>query len=130
MTIVEADAVYVKPFETDTILITPGQTTNVLLKTHHNPQQTTFAMVARPYFTGQGTFDNSTIDGILMYDHNLPGTISSSSNISIKNLPIPTLPPINSTSFVANFTNKFRSLASAKFPANVPQNVDKHFFLP
>ncbi|KAJ8559520.1 hypothetical protein K7X08_003578 [Anisodus acutangulus] len=128
MTVVEADAVYVKPFETDTILITPGQTTNVLLKTHHNPQQTTFVMVARPYFTGQGTFDNSTIAGILMYDHNLPGTTSSSSNTSIKYLPIPTLPPINSTSFVANFTKKFHSLANAKFPANVPQNVDKHFF--
>nr|XP_016482615.1 PREDICTED: laccase-2-like [Nicotiana tabacum] len=127
MTVVEADAVYVKPFETDTILITPGQTTNVLLKTHPNPQQTTFFMAARPYFTGQGTFDNSTIAGILMYD-NVSASISSSSNTLIKNLPIPTLPPINSTSFVANFTNKFRSLANARFPANVPQKVDKHFF--
>ncbi|WMV35922.1 hypothetical protein MTR67_029307 [Solanum verrucosum] len=129
MAVVEADALYVKPFETDIIVITPGQTTNVLLKTHHNPQQTTFVMVARPYFTGQGTFDNSTIAGILMYDddhHNSPP--SSSNNISIKNLSIPTLPPINSTSFVSNFTNKFRSLASVKFPANVPRNVDKHFF--
>ncbi|KAH0667164.1 hypothetical protein KY285_028370 [Solanum tuberosum] len=129
MAVVEADALYVKPFETDIIVITPGQTTNVLLKTHHNPQQTTFVMVARPYFTGQGTFDNSTIAGILMYDddhHNSPP--SSSNNISIKNLPIPTLPPINSTSFVSNFTNKFRALASVKFPANVPLNVDKHFF--
>ncbi|KAG5603013.1 hypothetical protein H5410_034383 [Solanum commersonii] len=129
MAVVEADALYVKPFETDIIVITPGQTTNVLLKTHHNPQQTTFVMVARPYFTGQGTFDNSTIAGILMYDddhHNSPP--SSSNNISIKNLPIPTLPPINSTSFVSNFTNKFRALASVKFPANVPRNVDKHFF--
>ncbi|MCD7454203.1 Lactose Permease [Datura stramonium] len=126
MTVVEADASYVKPFETDTILISSGQTTNVLLKTHHNPQQTTFLMAARPYFAGQGTFDNSTIAGILMYHddhHNLP-----SNNISIKNLPIPTLPAINSTSFVANFTNKFRALASEKFPANVPRSVDKHFF--
>nr|XP_004241217.1 laccase-2-like [Solanum lycopersicum] len=121
MTVVEADAFYVKPFETDIIVITPGQTTNVLLKTHHNPQQTTFVMAARPYFTGLGTFDNSTIAGILMYE-------SSSNNISINNLPIPTLPPINSTSFVSNFTNKFRALASVKFPVNVPRNVDKHFF--
>lgn len=127
MTVVEADAVYVKPFETDTILITPGQTTNVLLKTHPNPQQTTFFMAARPYFTGQGTFDNSTIAGILMYD-NVSASISSSSNTLIKNLPIPTLPPINSTSFVANFSNKFRSLANTQFPANVPQKVDKQFF--
>lgn len=31
--VVEADAVYVKPFETETLLIAPRQTTNVLLKT-------------------------------------------------------------------------------------------------
>uniref|UniRef100_A0A6N2KYY5 Laccase n=1 Tax=Salix viminalis TaxID=40686 RepID=A0A6N2KYY5_SALVM len=34
----------------------------------------------------------------------------------------------NATAFVANFTKKFRSLASAKFPANVPQTVDRRFF--
>lgn len=123
MTIVEADASYVKPFETDTILITPGQTTNALLKTHPNPQQTTFVMAARPYFTGQGTFDNSTIAGFLVYDHHQNLSPPSSNNISI-----PTLPPINSTSFVSNFSNKFRALASEKFPVNVPRNVDKHFF--
>ena len=30
LTVVEVDAVYVKPFQTDTLVITPGQTTNVL----------------------------------------------------------------------------------------------------
>jgi laccase len=32
-TAVEADATYVKPFETNLLAITPGQTTNILLKT-------------------------------------------------------------------------------------------------
>ncbi|KAL2906618.1 Laccase-4, partial [Bienertia sinuspersici] len=32
------------------------------------------------------------------------------------------------TSFVINFTNKLRSLAKAQYPANVPKNVDRHFF--
>ncbi|KAL1818864.1 hypothetical protein DCAR_0415093 [Daucus carota subsp. sativus] len=120
LTIVEADASYVKPFQTDILFITPGQTTNVLLKTKplsHNA--TTFFMTARPYFTGQGTFDNSTVAGVLQYEND-------SSNIT--NLPLPTLPPINGTSFVANFTSKFRSLANSQYPANVPQTVDKHFF--
>ena len=31
LTVVEVDAVYVKPFTVDTLLIAPGQTTNVLL---------------------------------------------------------------------------------------------------
>lgn len=124
--VVEADAVYVKPFETDTILITPGQTTNVLLKTkssdHHQfpaAAGATFLMIARPYVTGSGTFDNSTVAGILEYDdshHHLPP----------KSLPLS--PPLNDTSFATNFTNRLRSLAIPEFPANVPQNVDKRFF--
>ncbi|XP_059630223.1 laccase-17-like [Cornus florida] len=128
LTVVEADAVYVKPFQTDTVLITPGQTTNVLLKTKTQPPNATFLMAALPYYTGLGTFDNSTVAGILEYTK--PSS-PSSSNASIKGLPLPTLPPINTTfatSFAANFSNKFRSLANSQFPANVPQTVQKRFF--
>ncbi|GAU38801.1 hypothetical protein TSUD_163760 [Trifolium subterraneum] len=64
LTVVEADARYIKPFNTDTILITPGQTTNVLLKTKSYSPNTTFLMLARPYITGLGTFDNSTPAGV------------------------------------------------------------------
>lgn len=128
VTVVEADAVYVKPFKTDTVLIAPGQTTNVLLRTKKHLKNSTFVMAARPYFTGLGTFDNSTVAGILQYhdDHISPSSISS--NISINGLPFPALPPLNATSFAANFSNKFRSLANSQFPANVPKTVDKQFF--
>ncbi|XAR58967.1 Laccase [Bertholletia excelsa] len=81
-------------------------------------------MAARPYFTGQGTFDNSTVVGVLQYGN---PSASSSQNAS-EGLPLPPLPPINGTGFVANFTSKFRSLANAQFPAKVPQTVDKYFF--
>ncbi|XP_061354243.1 laccase-2-like [Gastrolobium bilobum] len=123
LTVVEADATYTKPFDTDTLLISPGQTTNVLLKTKPYYPNATYLMAARPYFTGAGTFDNSTTAGILLYDQPLHHS-------TLKNLPLlkPTLPPINATNFVANFTGKFRTLANAKFPANVPQKVDKKFF--
>ncbi|KAL3623095.1 Laccase-17 [Castilleja foliolosa] len=122
LTIVDADAVYVKPFETDTILITPGQTTNVLLKTKPTFPGATFLMMARPYVTGQGTFDNSTVAGVLEYETPLIHNHS-------KKLPLykPTLPPLNDTSFATNFSKKLRSLDSPRFPANVPQKVDKHF---
>lgn len=119
MTIVDADAVYIKPFETDVVLITPGQTTNVLLKTKPNSPNATFLMTARPYFTGLGTFDNSSVAAILEYENHT----STNKRLLYK----PTLPPINATSFVANFTKKFRSLANDKFPSNVPQTVDKRF---
>ncbi|KAL8497710.1 hypothetical protein ACS0TY_021149 [Phlomoides rotata] len=122
LTVVDADAVYVKPFQTHTILIAPGQTTNLLLKTKPNFPGATFLMTARPYVTGQGTFDNSTVAGILEYE--------SPFLHSTKNLPLykPLLPALNDTSFTTSFSKKLRSLASPQFPANVPQKVDKHFF--
>ncbi|KAK8478562.1 hypothetical protein V6N13_058698 [Hibiscus sabdariffa] len=121
-TVVEADAVYVKPFETNILMLTPGQTTNVLLKTKSEAPNATFLMLARPYATGMGTFDNTTVAGILEYE--------TSSHTGSKNRTLlkPGLPAINGTNFVANFASKFRSLATTMFPANVPQTVDKKFF--
>ncbi|PPS11438.1 hypothetical protein GOBAR_AA09200 [Gossypium barbadense] len=116
LTMVEADAVYVKPFETNVLMITPGQTTNVLLKTKSKAPNATFLMLARPYATGMGTFDNTTVAGILEYE-------TPSTSLKNRTLLKPGLPAINPTNFVANFTSKFRSLATAKFPANVPQKL-------
>ncbi|GMY14514.1 laccase-17 [Fagus crenata] len=128
ITVVEVDAVYVKPFDTKIILITPGQTTNVLLKTKPYFPNATFLIAARPYATGLGTFDNSTVAGILEYE-DVPSYFPHPKT-SIKKLPLfkPTLPALNDTSFASNYTTRLRSLASAQYPANVPQNVDKHFF--
>ncbi|WOH11085.1 hypothetical protein DCAR_0830564 [Daucus carota subsp. sativus] len=122
LTVVEADAIYVKPFETEVILLTPGQTTNVLLKTKPHHPKASFLMTARPYVTGAGTFDNSTVAGLLQYE--------GSTRHTMKKLPVfkPTLPSLNDTSFATNFSKKLRSLASAQFPANVPKNVDKQIF--
>ncbi|KAM7512378.1 hypothetical protein LguiB_011253 [Lonicera macranthoides] len=107
--IVDADANYVKPFKTDTLTITPGQTTNVLLKTKPHFPNTTFLMMARPYATGQGTFDNSTVPALLEY--------KSPSKSHTKNLPLfkPTLPPLNDTSFATNFRQS-NGVYSPTFP--------------
>ncbi|KAK8316181.1 hypothetical protein V6Z11_A13G024400 [Gossypium hirsutum] len=104
LTVVDVDAVYVKPFEIETLLITPGQTTNVILKTKPSYPNATFFMTARPYVTGQGTFDNSTVAGILEYE-SPPNSLHS-------NIMLPF---------------KVRSLASIQYLANVPQKVEKHF---
>ncbi|KAM5583882.1 laccase-17-like [Rosa sericea] len=123
--VVETDAVYVKPFEINTILIAPGQTTNVLLKTKPNYPNATFFMTARPYVTGLGTFDNSTLAGILEYETN-----TLHSTLPMNKLPLhkPVLPVLNDTSFATKFANKLRSLNTPQFPANVPQKVDKRLF--
>ncbi|KAL5229222.1 hypothetical protein ABZP36_017487 [Zizania latifolia] len=127
LTVVDVDAVYIKPFTVDTLIITPGQTTNVLLTTKPSYPGATFYMLAAPYSTAaSGTFDNTTVAGILEYED----PSSHSAAAFNKNLPVlkPTLPQINDTSFVSNFTAKLRSLATAEYPANVQQQVDKRFF--
>ncbi|KAK1270572.1 Laccase-17 [Acorus gramineus] len=118
--VVEADAVYVKPFDTDVVLITPGQTTNVLLETHSSHSNATFLMEARPYATGQGTFDNTTTAAILEYHPN------PNSGNSLKQLPLlrPKLPSLNDTAFATSFVSKLRSLNKPQ----VPTNIDKRFF--
>ncbi|TKY48400.1 Laccase-17 protein [Spatholobus suberectus] len=127
MTVVEADATYVKPFNSNIIVNAPGQTTNVMLKTKPEYVNATFFMLARPYLTGKGTFDNSTLAGNLEYNNDTP---ASDSSTTLKNRPMlkPSLPVINDTSFVANFSSKFRSLNSDKYLANVPRTVDRSFF--
>ncbi|KAL8152720.1 hypothetical protein V2J09_010480 [Rumex salicifolius] len=120
LTVVEVDAVYVKPFKTDVVVITPGQTTNVLVKTKLNSPNAAFLMAARAYATGPATFDNTTTAAILEYEHP-----AKSSKVALVK---PKLPKFNDTSFAAKFVSKLRSLANSKFPANVPKKIDRHFF--
>ena len=126
LTVVEADAVYVNPFKTDIVLIAPGQTTNVLLKTKPNSPNATFLMAARPYSTGPGAFDNTTTTGLLEYEE----TSALNTKMKRKNPPLfkTKLPKFNDSVFAMNFNRKIRSLANGKFPIEVPKTVDKHFF--
>ncbi|KAL5226292.1 hypothetical protein ABZP36_014557 [Zizania latifolia] len=127
LTVVEVDAVYVKPFTVETLVISPGQTTNVLLTAKPYYPGANFYMSAAPYSTARpGTFANTTVAGILEYEN--PSSPSAAS--FVKSLPLfkPTLPQLNDTDFVTNFTAKLRSLASAQYPAAVPRSVDRRFF--
>ncbi|KAL6609856.1 hypothetical protein ACP70R_039825 [Stipagrostis hirtigluma subsp. patula] len=126
LTVVDVDAVYVKPFTVDTLVIAPGQTSNVLLATKPTYPGASYYMEARPYTNTQGTFDNTTVAGVLEYEDPCPSAAGKTNS----HLPVfaPTLPQINDTNFVANYTAKLRSLASADYPAAVPQEVDRRFF--
>ena len=84
-TVVVTDASYVKPFKTDTIFIAPGQTTDVLLKTKSHNSNDKFLMAARPYSTAaSGTFDNTTVIGVLEYG----GSQITHGDSSIQSLPL------------------------------------------
>ena len=118
LTIVEVDAVYVKPFTVKTMIISPGQTANVLLTAKPFYPKANFYMSAAPYSVIRpGTFDSTTVAGILEY-HNSRSASESSFD---KDLPLfrPTLPRFNDTGLVTNFTSKLRSLATPQYPAAV-----------
>ncbi|CAN6332819.1 unnamed protein product [Urochloa humidicola] len=121
LTVVGADASYVKPFAANTLVISPGQTMDVLLTAAATtPPSSTYAIAVAPYTNTVGTFDNTTAVAALEY--------APAPSAVLRSLPLPALPLYNDTSAVANFSAKFRSLASARYPARVPRAVDRKFF--
>uniref|UniRef100_A0A6N2KJ28 laccase n=1 Tax=Salix viminalis TaxID=40686 RepID=A0A6N2KJ28_SALVM len=116
LTVVEVDAIYVKPFKTDTVLIAPGQTTNVLVTAQKNPGK--YLIAASPFMDAPIAVDNMTATATLHYS----GALANSPTT----LAIP--PPKNATAVANQFTNSLRSLNSKKFPAKVPMTVDHNLF--
>ena len=84
MTVVEVDAVYTKPFNTSTILIAPGQTTNVLVRANRTPGR--YFMAAAPFQDAPIPVDNRTVTAIFQYK-GIPTTI-------LPTLPLPSKQPI------------------------------------
>lgn len=117
--LVGTDGFYTKPFQTDYIMITPGQSMDVLLKANQPPGL--YYLAARAYSSAFGAgFDNTTTTGILQYQ-------SGSYNLSLSPL-LPPLPPYNATFASTEFSRRLRSLASKEHPVDVPLKVDTHLF--
>lgn len=116
LTVVEVDAAYTKPFETDTIVITPGQTTNVLLKTNHVSGK--YMLAASTFMDAPIAVDNITATATLNYPNTLSSTITK----------LTSLPPRNSTTIAENFLDSLKSLNSPKYPARVPIKIDHSLF--
>ncbi|KAL2328132.1 hypothetical protein Fmac_021559 [Flemingia macrophylla] len=114
--VVEVDAVYTKPFKTDTIVIAPGQTTNVLLTAIHATGK--YLVAASPFMDAPIAVDNKTAAATLHYLGTLGSTITTLTSI----------PPKNATPLATTFTNSLRSLNSKKYPARVPLKIDHSLF--
>ncbi|OIS98087.1 PREDICTED: laccase-4-like [Nicotiana attenuata] len=112
MTVVEVDATYVKPFKTDTIVIAPGQTTNVIVTANQGSGK--YMVVASPFMDAPIAVDNATATATLHYSGTLASSVTTLTNT----------PPKNATPVANNFVDSLRSLNSKKYPAKVPQNVD------
>ncbi|KAG0475340.1 hypothetical protein HPP92_015026 [Vanilla planifolia] len=116
--VVEVDAVYTKPFATDTVVITPGQTTNVLLTADKSTGR--YLVTASPFMdTMVVEVDNRTATATLHYENSL--TTSAITTVSI--------PPRNATPVATAFADSIRSLNSRSFPADVPRGAIDHSLL-
>ncbi|MQL97142.1 hypothetical protein Taro_029821 [Colocasia esculenta] len=116
MTVVEIDAVYCKPFQTEALLIAPGQTTNVLVRADRAPGR--YFMAARPFMDAPLPVDEKMATAILQYK-GVPNSVVPT---------LPRLPARNDTAFADAYNDKLRSLNTPRFPANVPLVVDRHLF--
>jgi laccase len=116
MTVVEVDGEYTKPFVTDHLMITPGQTTNVLLTA--DQQIGSYYMGMGPYMSARNIhFQTSPALALLQYQ--------GSSNILRQK---PVLPKFNDNELVQSFMNGLKSLADEENPVNVPQTIDRDLF--
>ncbi|XP_010547666.1 PREDICTED: laccase-14 [Tarenaya hassleriana] len=115
LTVVGKDGIYLKPFRTDYLMITPGQSIDVLL--HANSRPGLYAAMARAYSSAFGAgFDNTSTTAILQYK-SAPRTGDPV---------LPVLPPYNHTKASTKFTNRFRSLVAKNRPIHVPVKIDTH----
>ncbi|KAL4556939.1 hypothetical protein LXL04_035106 [Taraxacum kok-saghyz] len=113
LTVVGADASYVKPFTTSVLMLGPGQTTDVLINGDQPPGQ--YYIAARAYASAQGApFDNTTTTAILNYK-NSPNPAS--------NPIMPSLPPFNDTRTATAFTTSFRSPGKTLVPTTIDENL-------
>ncbi|KAM2731031.1 hypothetical protein EV1_002209 [Malus domestica] len=117
VTVVGSDASYTKPFSTDYVIISPGQTIDLLLNADQIPNN--YYIAAKAYSAGAGVpYDNTTTTAILLYQGN-----SNSSPTSL-----PNIPSRNDTNASVHFTGKLKSLADKNHPIDVPHKITTHLF--
>ncbi|KAL9257974.1 putative laccase-9 [Drosera capensis] len=121
MTVVGMDASYTKPFVTSYLMISPGQTADVLVTFNATPGK--YYMAARQF--------SSTHADVVYFDHtNTTGIIQYNGNYTPPASPLfPTnLPPYKDALAAMNYTNKLRSLDTKEHSIDVPKNLTKRFF--
>lgn len=118
LTVVGADASYLKPFTTTVLMLGPGQTTDVLIS--GDQQSARYYMAARAYQSAQNAaFDNTTTTAILEYK----SAPCAAKNCSGSKPIMPPLPAYNDTATVTAFSNSFRSRDKVLVPTDIDENL-------
>ncbi|KAI7980286.1 Laccase-14 [Camellia lanceoleosa] len=116
LTVVGMDGAYIKPIYTDYIMITPGQTMDVLITANQSPSE--YYMAARAYAGLQ--YDNTTTTAIVQYSGNYTAPSTPA---------FPILPNYTDIDAVTNFTRQMKALNSKEHPVDVPQTVDTKLYI-
>lgn len=120
LTVVGLDASYVKPIVTSYVLITPGETMDVLVTA--NQALGHYYMLASPFFDGQADdFDKSITSAIFQYNGNYT---PPSSPIYPTNIP-----DFYDIISAESYLKKLRSLASPEHPIDVPLQVTERMYV-
>lgn len=119
LTVVGSDGAYTKPLTTDYIVISPGETMDLLLEAEQSPELFYYIAARALDYRSLDQFDNSTTTAILAY------TTYNSSNSDQTPL-LPTLPSYNDTGSATAFTSQLRSLAP---PTDLPQPVNREYLI-
>ncbi|XP_057512270.1 laccase-12-like [Actinidia eriantha] len=118
LTVVGADAAYTKPFSTRTLMLGPGQTTDVLFTADQTPGR--YYVAARAYASAPNApFDNTTATAVLEYKS--APCISNKGFLSKPTLP--RLPAYNDSATATAFTTHFRSPSNVKVPTQIDENL-------
>ncbi|CAI0449723.1 unnamed protein product [Linum tenue] len=118
LTVVGTDGTYTKPFKSDYITISPGQTIDVLLRADH-PIAASYYMAAKFYSSARAAVNLNTTTALLHYTTNNTTTTTPTAV---------SLPATADTNASVAFTARFRSLADKKHPVDVPQKADTNLY--
>lgn len=117
LTVVGADASYLKPFKTSVIMLGPGQTTDVLITADQAPAR--YYIAASPYASAQGApFDNTTTTAILEYT--TAPCMPKCTTVKPINA---ALPAYNDTATATKFTTALRSPKKVEIPTDIDENL-------
>ncbi|XP_066399405.1 putative laccase-9 [Miscanthus floridulus] len=123
LTVVGTDGRYLKPFTVDNIMISSGQTMNVLLEanraTNGSGDNSCYYMAASPFFTVL-MYDEKITTAILEYTDAPPCTGPPDS---------PDLPGAHDVTAATAYTAQLRSLVTKEHPIDVPMVVDEHMLV-
>ncbi|KAJ1696182.1 hypothetical protein LUZ63_004694 [Rhynchospora breviuscula] len=126
VTVVGSDASYTKPYVNEYIMITPGQTFDLLLEANKFPNTSApyrYYIKATPFFDGSVVVPRDPNDTVAILEYKTKGTTPPPVPL------FPSLPNFPNTSAATTFTAGLRSLASSDHPVHVPQTVDVSMYI-